>query len=71
VSVPVWSMTPAEQRAALVDLTVLENHITTMKLQVLAEADRSGATAEQGDGTAADGLSGLGVRQLSPSSRPW
>ena len=44
-SVPVWSMTPDEQRQSLVGLTRVESQIAALKLQVLAEADRSGHTA--------------------------
>ena len=47
-SVPVWSMTPEEQRQSLVELARVENKLAALKLQVLAEADRSGATDEAG-----------------------
>ena len=53
-AVPVWSMSPAEQREALRDWVVFENQLAAARLRLLAEADRSGATDTQGAGTAAE-----------------
>ena len=43
-TVPVYSMTPSEQRQALVELARGQAQIDALRLQVLLEADRSGAT---------------------------
>ena len=53
---PVWSLTPAEQREFL-ELTARgQSMMDAAKVNVLVEADRSGATTLKGDGTAADWL---------------
>jgi hypothetical protein len=57
-STPVWSMTPAEQRATLRDLATAEAQLGALRLRVLAEADRSGATTDSGAATAADWVAG-------------
>jgi hypothetical protein len=57
-TVPVWSMTPEEQRETLVELATAQNQLEALRLRVLAEADRCGATTEHGDGTAADWVAG-------------
>ena len=57
-AVPVWSMSPAEQREALRDWVLFENQLAAARLRLLAEADRSGATDTQAAGTAADWLAG-------------
>ena len=54
--VPVWSMPPEQQRAALVTLAKAEAQLGALKLRLLAEADRSDATSEAGAGSAADWL---------------
>src|SRR5680860_1438764 len=52
--VSTWTMRAAEQRAALKDLARAEAQLTTLRLRVLAEADRSGATDEHAAASAAD-----------------
>jgi Domain of unknown function (DUF222) len=47
-SVPTWSMTPEQQRQALVDLARGQAELEALRLRVLVEADRSGATDEAG-----------------------
>src|SRR6188472_4539735 len=51
---PVWSMTPTEQRDSLIELTRAEAQLAALRLRVLAEADRSGATQDRGACSAAD-----------------
>ena len=45
VGSPAWSMTPAEQRAALVDLTRAEARMAELRLRVLAAGDRNDIAA--------------------------
>jgi Domain of unknown function (DUF222) len=45
---PAWSMTVAEQRTVLVELSRAEARISELRLRVLAEADRSDVAAESG-----------------------
>ena len=52
--VSTWTMRPEEQRAALTDLAKAETQLTTLRLRVLGEAERSGATAAHAAATAAD-----------------
>src|SRR5688572_7588092 len=52
--VATWTMRPEEQRAALTDLAKAEAQLTTLRLRVLGEAERSGATDEQAAASAAD-----------------
>src|SRR6478735_6563000 len=52
--VPLWSMTEEQQRDALTTLTHAQAQLDALKLRLLAEADRSGATTQTGAGTAAD-----------------
>ena len=54
---PVWSLTPEEQCEALELLARDQAKLDALKLRLLTEADRSGATSAHGDGTAADWLS--------------
>src|SRR3954467_15135491 len=42
---PAWSMTPDEQRAALVDLTRAEARMAALRLRVLAAADTADIAA--------------------------
>ena len=42
--VATWTMRPEEQRAALTDLAQAEAQLTAMRLRVLGEAERTGAT---------------------------
>ena len=46
VGSPAWSMTPAEQRAALVDLARAEARLAGLRLRVLAAADRDDIAAD-------------------------
>ena len=52
----VWSMTPADQRDTLLELARAESQLAALKLRVLAEADRSGATDTEAASSAADWL---------------
>ena len=72
--VPLWSMRPDEQREALTTLAQAEAQLDALKLRLLAEADRSGATTETGANTAADWLAvesaaGTPRRPLRPPPR--
>ncbi len=51
---PVWAMDPAEQRHVLSDLAVATAQLEALRLQVLAEADRSGATGAEASASAAE-----------------
>ncbi|KQT89159.1 hypothetical protein ASG49_15215 [Marmoricola sp. Leaf446] len=51
---PVWAMTPAEQRHVLTELAVAQAQLDSLRLAVLAEADRSGVTEDTGARSAAD-----------------
>ena len=53
-SVTVWSMPAEDQRDALTTLARAEAQLQALRLRVLAEADRSGATTETGAPSAAD-----------------
>ena len=66
--VPLWSMTPEEQREALTTLAQAEAQLDALKLRLLAEADRSGATTETGAGTAADWIA-IETRQVRRDAR--
>ena len=46
--VPTWSMTPAEQRAALVDLRRQQGRLKELELRVLVQADRDDVGADSG-----------------------
>lgn len=46
--VPVWSMTQAEQRVALVGLARAQSRLKELELRVLLQADRDGIGAESG-----------------------
>ena len=46
---PPWALTSDELRTALVDLTTLGHQIETLRLQLLAEAERNGQVADPGD----------------------
>ena len=54
--VATWTMRPEEQRQALTDLAQAEAQLAALRLRILAEADRSGATAEQAASSAAEWL---------------
>src|SRR6476659_4880471 len=54
--VPLWSMTEEQQRDALTTLAHAEAQLDALKLGLLAEADRSGATTDSGARSAADWL---------------
>lgn len=51
---PVWALTPTEQRHVLTQLAVAQAQLDTLRLQVLAEAERCGATDLDGARSAAD-----------------
>ena len=67
-STPVWSMTSSEQRQSLVALTRLETQVASLRLQVLIEADRSGATTAVGAATVADYVA-VETRQTRQAAR--
>src|SRR6478735_1065543 len=52
--VPLWSMSPEQQRDALTTLTHAQGQLDALRLRLLAEAELSGATTETGAGSAAD-----------------
>ena len=66
--VATWTMSPAEQRAALKDLAKAEAQLTAMRLRVLGEAERSGATDAQAAASAADWLA-VEMRQTRLAAR--
>ncbi|ROR93060.1 HNH endonuclease signature motif containing protein [Nocardioides aurantiacus] len=51
---PVWAMEAAEQRQVLTDLATATAQLEALRLQVLAEADRSGATGAEASASAAE-----------------
>ena len=65
---PVWSMAPGEQRAALADLAAARAQLDALYLRVLAEAERSGATAADGSASAADWVA-VTTRQTRHAAR--
>lgn len=65
---PVWSMTPEELRQALGDLDQVASQVAALRLEVLAEAERSGACVEAGDRSAAE-WSGRVTRQRRRHAR--
>ena len=67
-SVPAWSMSEVEQRETLVMLARAGNQLDALKLRVLAEADRSGATDAVGAGSAADWVA-VATRQVRREAR--
>ena len=46
--VPIWSMTPEEQREALVELRRQQSRLKELELRVLVQADRDGVGADSG-----------------------
>ena len=66
--VPVWSLTPAEQRHTLVELARAEAQLAALRLRVLAEAERSGAGAVRAAASAADWVA-IETRQTRISAR--
>src|SRR6476469_5775585 len=50
--VPIWSMSPEQQRDALTTLTHAQAQLDALKLRLLAEADQSSATTQTGAGSA-------------------
>ncbi len=66
--VPAWSMRAVEQRDALVMLTKAGNQLDALRLRVLAEADRCGATDAVGAGSAADWVA-VATRQVRREAR--
>ena len=67
-AVPAWSMSDVEQRDALVMLTKAGNQLDALRLRVLAEADRCGATDAVGAGSAADWVA-VATRQVRREAR--
>jgi hypothetical protein len=65
---PIWSMSDAELRDSLLHLARVEAQLTALKLGVLAEADRRGATDVDGSPTAAEWLA-VGTQQTRSSAR--
>ena len=63
---PVWSMGPADLRTALVDLARAEAQLTALRLRVLAEAERVGAT-DHAASTTADWVA-VETRQVRPAA---
>jgi hypothetical protein len=57
-SIPVWSMSPQEQRETLCELATVQSQLEALRLRVLIEADRSGATDEAGAQDAAAWVAG-------------
>ncbi len=53
---PTWTMGPEEQRQTLSDLAQAEAQLAALRLRVLGEAERSGATAAEAAASAADWL---------------
>ncbi len=66
--VATWSMTPAEQRTALVDLARAKAQLAALELRVLAEADRAGAGDITAAASAADWVA-IETRQTRPVVR--
>ena len=67
-TVPVWSMTPAEQRDTLVELARAEAQLAALRLRVLAEAERSEAGSVRAAASAADWVA-IETRQTRISAR--
>ena len=67
-SVPVWSVRDVEHRETLVALARAGNQLDALRLRVLAEADRSGATDAVGAGSAADWVA-VATRQVRTEAR--
>src|SRR6478735_4667967 len=65
---PLWSMKAEEQREALTTLAQAKGQLEALKLRLLAEADRSGATTDTGAGTTADWLA-VETRQVRRDAR--
>src|SRR5690349_829884 len=65
---PLFSMTPEEQRRALATLAEGEAQLAALKLRLLAHAEESGATTDAGAGSAADWLAAE-VRQVRRDAR--
>src|SRR6478735_4456243 len=66
--VPLWSMSPEQQRDALTTLTHAQGQLDALRLRLLAEAELSGATTETGAGTAADWIA-IETRQVRRDAR--
>ncbi len=66
--VPLLSMTPAQKRAALVELARGEAQLAALRLRLLADAEQSEATVESGAATAADWVA-VETRQVRREAR--
>ena len=65
---PVWSLTAAESRQVLVDLATASTQLEALRLGVLAEADRSGATGAEASASAAEWVA-VATRQRRTHAR--
>ena len=65
---PVWSMQPEERRQSLLDLARAEAQLASLRLRVLAEADRSGDTDDTAACTIADWVA-VSARQVRREAR--
>ncbi len=66
--VPLLSMSPAEKRAALVELARADAQLQALRLRLLADAEQSAATVESGSPTAADWVA-VETRQVRRDAR--
>ncbi|GAB3658415.1 hypothetical protein GCM10027596_14740 [Nocardioides korecus] len=65
---PVWGLTDPEKRHVLVELAAITNQLDAVRLDVLAEAERTGATEASGARSAADWVA-IETRQRRPHAR--
>ena len=65
---PVWSMQPEERRESLLDLARAEAQLASLRLRVLAEADRAGDTDDTAACTIADWVA-VETRQVRRDAR--
>ncbi len=66
--IPVWSMPPEQQRDTLITLNKTQAQLDALKLHLLAESDRGGATTRTGANTAADWIA-VETRQVRREPR--
>ncbi|SDS16048.1 protein of unknown function [Nocardioides scoriae] len=65
---PVWALDTSEQRHVLTELATAQAQLEALRLRVLAEADRSGATTAHADRSAADWVA-VETRQRRAAAR--
>ena len=65
---PVWGLSDPEKRHVLLELAAITNQLDSIRLAVLAEADRSGACEASGARTAADWVA-IETHQRRPHAR--